>query len=912
MKQSITILLLSLWSLTAFSQEKVIKGRITDGISGEALTGATVLLSGTQKGTITDLNGEFSLRLTPGAKTLLIKYLGYKDYNITIDPAESDFVDLQLTDMSAELLEVTVRGSLEGQQKALNQQKNAGNIKNIIAADQISRFPDPNVAEAMQRMPGVTLQRDQGEGRYVIVRGLSPQFTNMSINGEQVPSPEAGVRFVALDAVPADQLSSIEISKTLTPDMDGDAIGGSVNLVTRKANSSNLEVQGTVVGGYNALMGKPNAQGSLMLSKRFGASEKLGILINGSHFYSDRGSDNWERDGDEIELRDYQLRRTRTALSSTIDYRFNPNSEIYLRGIYNSFSDREWRRRYVMVPNADDSPFEDHEIERLTKDRFERQDIASINLGGKHVLPKLTLDYEVSYARAIQDTPFDFEVNFIAEPDALSTDFSNPNYPSFQTNSEFDYLDNSNYEFDELEAGNTFAKDENITGKFNIGIPYQLGNNQGLVKLGAKYRAKDKSLEVVNNKYGWAGGDISFEGQNGDFTLEKFEGGLVDDNFLGGRYELSKAAEMERVIRFFNANKNGFELEVEDKLVDESVESYEASEDVMAAYLMTDLTLNKLQIVGGVRFEQTNVDYTYNTVLFDDEGDLDDIISEEGNTHYAFILPQVNFRYSIDGMTNLRLAATTSYARPNFESIVPSQEINIADREGTIGNPELDPVSAINLDLMIDHYFGTVGVLSAGVFYKNLNNFIYKRRFETDNYQGIDFGTAIDLVQDVNGDRADLMGIEIAYQQNLTFLPGAWAGLGIYANYTYTSSSAELKDRSELGQNDKINLPGQAEHVGNLSLSYSLKGFTARVSGNFAGAYIEELGEEADEDRYINDRLQIDATANYSISPRFNVFAEFLNITNAPYEAYLAGDKDQMIQREFYSWWSRVGVKFTL
>lgn len=911
MKKSITIFILCLCSLVAFSQEQVLKGKITDGVSGEPLTGATVLVGDTNTGTITDINGEFSLRLKSGETTLTVKYLGYKDYSMTVDATQSDIVNIQLTDMSAELLEVTVHGSLQGQQKALNQMKNAGNIKNIIAADQISRFPDPNVAEAMQRMPGVTLQRDQGEGRYVIVRGLSPQFTNMSINGEQIPSPEAGVRFVALDAIPADQLSSIEIAKTLTPDMDADAIGGSVNLVTRKAKSSNLEVQGTLVGGYNALMGEPNAQGSLLLGKRFGADQNFGVLINGSHFYSDRGSDNWERDGDEIELRDYQLRRTRSAASATLDYRFSPNSEIYLRGIYNSFSDREWRRRYVMVPNSDDSPFEDNEIERLTKDRFERQDIASINFGGKHVLPKLTIDYEVSYANAIQDTPFDYEVNFIAEPDELSTDFSNPDYPSFSTDAEFDYLDNSNYEFDELEAGNTYAKDENITGKFNIGIPYQVGTNQGLIKFGAKYRAKDKSLEVVNNKYSWEGGDITFEGQSGDFTLEKFQGGLLDDNFLGGRYELSKAADMERVVKFFNANRNGFELDVEDKLVDESVESYTASEDVMAAYLMTDLTINKLQIIGGLRFEQTNVDYNYNTVYFDDEGDLDEIVAEEGKTDYNFILPQVNLRYALDGFTNLRFAATTSYARPNFESIVPSQEINIADREGTIGNANLKPVSAINLDLMVDHYFGTVGVVSAGLFYKNLQDFIYKRRFEANSYNGIDFGTDIDLVQDVNGDQATLMGIEISYQQNLTFLPGALSGLGIYANYTYTASNAELKDRSGLGETDEINLPGQAEHVGNLSLSYNLKGFSARISGNFAGAYMDELGEEADEDVYINDRLQVDATASYTFK-RFNVFAEFLNITDAPYEAYIGGDKDQLIQREFYSWWSRVGVKFTL
>ncbi|UXX77675.1 TonB-dependent receptor [Reichenbachiella carrageenanivorans] len=908
MKQLFTFLIINLIGLSAIAQDIVIRGTVTDESTGERLPGAIIKVDQTTSGTLSDVDGEFVLRVNPGQINLIISYLGYNDITLEANADTDVFVDVQLSELISELEEVTVFGSLQGQQKALNQQRSSGNIKNIVAADQISRFPDPNVAEALQRIPGVTLQRDQGEGRYVIVRGLSPQFTNININGEQIPSPESGVRFVALDAIPAEQLSSIEVSKTLSPDMDGDAVGGSVNLVTRKAKSGTPEIQGTLLGGYNNELGKVNSQGSLLLGQRFGLEQKLGVMLNASHYFNDLGSDGWERDDSDLELRDYELRRTRSAISGTIDYRFNPTSEIYFRGIYNSFTDREVRRRYVFVPNTDDSPFEDNEIERLTKDRFEKQDVSSYNLGGKHVLPKFTIDYEVSYALALQDTPFDYEVNFIGEPDAINIDFQ-PDYPVFSTNSEFDYLDNSNYEFDELEAGNTYSQDRNITGKVNVAVPYAIGQNQGFIKFGGKYRAKDKELEVTNNKYGWQGGDISFNGETGDFTLDKFSGGLIDNDYLGGRYSLSAAPDMGKVMTFFNANQNGFELEVEDKLVDESVESYTASEDVIAAYLMTDVTFNKLQVIGGVRFEQTNVDYKYNTVFFDEDGDLDEIVSEEGTTDYTFVLPQVNLKYALNSMTNLRLAGTMSYARPNFESIVPAQEINLADKEGTIGNPALKPVSAINVDLMVDHYFGTVGVISAGIFYKNLDSFIYKRRFETDSYLGRDFGQTIELTQDVNGQKASLTGIEIAYQQNLTFLPGFLSGFGLYANYTFTTSSATLKDRSGLGDSEEIDLPGQAKHVGNLSLSYSLKGFTARVSGNYAGAYLAELGADTDEDEYIKGRLQVDATANYQISDHFNVFAEFLNITNAPYEAYIGGNENHPSQREFYSWWSRIGVK---
>jgi TonB-dependent receptor len=610
-----------------------------------------------------------------------------------------------------------------------------------------------------------------------------------------------------------------------------------------------------------------------------------------------------------LELRDYALRRTRSGANAQFDYRFNQNHEIYLRTIYNSFTDREWRRRYVFVPGEEfGEPA--NEIERLTKDRFEQQDISSYNLGGRHVLPRFTFDYEVAFAEAFQDTPFDYEVNFIGEPDELTTNFSYSKFPRFSTNPDFDYLDNSNYEFDELEVGNTFAYDQNVTGKFNIGIPYNLAGNSGLIKFGAKYRAKTRKFEVSNNKYEWAGGDITFNGQTGDFTAEKFEGGLVDDRFLDGQYELSAAPDMGKVIRLFNANRNGFELNAEDQLVDEALESYRATEDVLGAYVMTDLQIKKLQLVGGVRFEKTNVAYDYNTVVFDDEGDLDEILPESGTSSYDFFLPQVNARYALSNFTNLRAAAVASYARPNFQSIIPSQEINIQDREAVVGNADLLPVSALNLDVMVDHYFGTVGVLSFGIFHKSLDNFIYRQVTERSNYEGRDFGTDIRFVQEVNGGAARVFGMEFAYQQNLTFLPGALAGLGVYANYTFTTSSAELDGRSEIGSKETIDLPGQSTHVGNFSLGYTIKGFNTRISANYHGAYLDELGEEAEEDRYIKSRLQVDWTANYRVNNRFNVFAEFLNITNAPFEAY-QGDKETVVQREFYSWWSRFGIKMT-
>lgn len=897
-KLFITVLLMLTICGFAAGQNARLSGKITDEQTGEPLPGATILVKGTTNGAVSTLVGEFSLSATEGKQTLVVSFIGYatKEVPVEITRGKTNSVDIQLTSAAFEIGGVRVVGQLEGQVKALNQQLSALNIKNVVSADQIGRFPDPNVAEALQRVPGVNIERDQGEGRYVLVRGLSPKFTNINVNGEQIPSPEADVRYVALDAIPADQLSSMEISKALTPDMDGDAIGGSVNLITRTATSATPQIKASIVGGYNALMKQPNAQGSLQYGQRLGKNRKFGLMLNSSYYQNNFGSDNWEREpfDNEFELRDYQLVRTRLGLSSTMDYKFNRNNEIYLRSLYSRFSDREWRRTYLFKP-------EDEEIERSTKDRYESQSIMSFNLGGKHTLPKINIDYELAYAYGEQDTPYDYESTFIAGIPS-TVDFGNgANFPSLKADG---YLDNKSYEFDELATGNTFAKDKNITGKINIGLPFKINEVSGLFKFGGKARFKTKSYDITENVYGNLGGVPN---------LNEFEGGTLDKNFLKGKYQLSRNTDVQKLVGYLNANPEKFELQIEDKAIAEALEAFQAEENVYAGYVMGQFQIKKLTAVAGVRYERTVVNYKSKDVIIAPNGDLQEIKPVNGGTDYDFVLPQLNLKYAVNDLTNIRFASTLSYARPNFGEIIPAQEVNREDNEATVGNPLLKPVSALNLDLLGEKYFKNVGVISGGIFYKRLNDFIFPRVFFGSNYplNGTPTITDIDIIQVQNGEAADLLGFEAAYQQNLTFLPGALSGLGVYLNYTYTRSNAKIQSRSADSGTETIKLPGQAEHVGNVSLSYDYKKFNARLSFNFNGKYLQEVGGNQEEDLYTKSRMQMDLSTSYAIQKRFRVFAEFLNLTNQPFQAYM-GKENVVVQREFYSWWSRVGLKFDL
>lgn len=891
---------LLLLGTVAVAQRGIIKGRITDQKSKEPLTGATVAVTGTNNAAATNLSGEYQFYVNSGTVNLTVRYLGYKDttLSVSLNSNELKVVNVAMSGRQRNLDNVVITGYTQGQAKALNQQKNADNIKNIIAADQIGRFPDPNAAEALQRVPGVNIERDQGEGRYVSVRGLAPQFTNTSINGEQIPSPEADVRFVALDAIPSDQLASIEVSKALTPDMDGDAIGGSINLITRTAQSRKADVSGSFGGGYNNLMGKPNLQGQLQYGQRFGKDEKLGLLFNGNYYHNDLGSDNVERavEDNELELRDYSLTRTRLGLSSSLDYKFNNHHEVYFKGLYSRFTDREQRRRYVFKPG-------DEEIEKLIKDRFEAQSVLSLNAGAKHTFKSLFLDYEAQYSYGEQNTPYDNEAAFVAGiPSTL--DFANSNFPRFTAD---DYSNNSLYEFDEIGYGKTKAKDKNLTAKFNIGVPYKLGGNDGLIKFGAKVRSKKKEYTIRQN---------TFENLGGVPNLDQFDGNPVKDEFFSGRYELGRPVAINRLMNYFNSNPGQFELQIEDKAIDEALEAFTAKEDVIAGYLMARQQFSKLMVLGGVRYERTKVSYNSNDVIIGENGDLEGIRPVSGSSNYDFVLPQLHLKYELTPLSNVRAALTWSYARPNFSEIIPAQEINREDGAASAGNPALQPVSAINYDLMYEHYFGSVGIVSAGLFHKRLDDFIYRRILFNSPYPltGTPTISGIDVTQAQNGNDARISGVEFAFQRRLTFIP-VLKDFSVYLNYTYTDSKAKIQSREASSANanatEEIRLPGQSENVGNASLAYEGKRFSLRSSLNFSGSFLSEVGGTKESDLFVKSRMQLDASGSIAITNRIRFFAELLNFTNQPLEVY-QGNKTQTIQREFYSFWSRFGIKFNL
>ena len=455
MKNLFIVIICALVNFGLNAQSGVLSGRIIDE-SKLPLAGASLIIDDV-RGTTTNQDGSYSFVNFPvGDNVLKISFIGYQDREISFSVVEgkNTVLDIEMI-QGINLKELVVTSQLRGQAQALSSQKNNYNITNVIAADQIGRFPDANIGDAIKRIPGINVQYDQGEARFGNIRGTAPQLNSITINGERIPSAEAEVRSIQLDLIPSDMIQAVEVSKAVTPDMDADAIGGSVNLVTRAAPYER-RISGTVGVGYNILAEEPTFNGSLIFGDRI-ANNKLGVIVSASYFNNNLGSDNteaeWtyddENDNDkfdegeefwpeEIQIRQYYLQRIRQSYSMSLDYKFNSNHTIFFKGIYNNRKDWENRYRAVYGDIENDGGQWVAGLERQTKAgtgdnkyaRLEDQDMLNLSLSGNHLFGKLKMDWSGNYAKASENRPNERYYNIVTDDVVpVDVDFSNPAKP---------------------------------------------------------------------------------------------------------------------------------------------------------------------------------------------------------------------------------------------------------------------------------------------------------------------------------------------------------------------------------------------------------------------------------------------------------------------------------------------------
>lgn len=944
-----------------------ISGVVKDG-TGEILPGATIVVKGTTLGTATDLNGLYTLQGIPAGKCIVVvSYLGYEplEKNLTISPGKNQSVDFVLKELSIELQGITVSGVLNEQQRALNQQKVADNLMQVVSAEQMGRFPDVNVSDALKRLSGVT-----SDGKEIQLRGTPANFTNINVNGEQIMgSQEGGKRNETMDVIPTDILSSMEVQKTLLPSNDGDAIAGVINMRTGIARSLKPSFTVDLGSGYAFIRDKVNYNAKVSYSQRFlktnaNPDGAFGVKLNYSYMVENNGYDRleaeaWEpydlkdaKTGDVISEGTYfptdfryryqNLKSTRHGVSVALDWQPTKFTKFVLSSLFNYRDEDGDRYRfrtrfrsqdgYYLMPDGTIGSKRMRSISQVTASD-ETVHNFNINLDGETSFGTWKIDGGLFYTKSKRDyfsemdgfqTP-DWRVGKKVNKEKIPNDAIIGVIPGINKYLTSTYIFEpfgkmGNEPCDDISRFNLYTQEnwnyksggDNFTVRLNVNKNYFIKSFASTFSAGAKGKFMSYYGSVPENTLNY-----SFTASDANSLSNMLYRANLSGDWLGGHmsyfgpvpdigkiraYVNSSASESDKTVNEYTTgiNRDGY--------------YYDANENVAAGYMMNKMQINKLMFLAGFRVEYTHVDYKANKldpfvnpdapIQNDDETLYNDYkcTKVSSKLHYTKFLPNIQFKYDLTDNTIFRLAWTTGYSRPNVSDLVPKQSVNQDLQRVTIGNPDLEAAYGHNLDFLFEHYLSNVGIISGGIFYKHISNFIYTSEGIIDDPTSTYNGWQV--MQTKNGDAAKLYGGEITVNSSLTFLPGFLKNLVFTGNFTYIHSKAMTSQ-----ERGSMRLPGQAKTTANLALAYSCKRFTLQASFNYIGKYIQSLGSSSERDIWRDGRWQMDINGNIQIIKGLTFWAEAVNLLNSENYFYF-GDKSRCYTSQFNGTIARCGLTY--
>jgi TonB-dependent receptor len=915
---------------TTAQSSGAISGNIKDP-AGAVLSGARIELDPTSRTVASDAEGNFLISgIAPGTYSLHISYVGFTTLikNVVVVAGQQLKLDEMLT-LSSTNQQVVVSAIEEGDAASINEQRVSENILNVQTDAQIASLPNANIADALGRMPGVTLQRNEGEGQYVQIRGTEPRLSNTTIDGVVVPGPDPQVRQVDLDTIPADLVGSVAISKTLSANQDGDAIGGSVDLRIKQANSDRPTLMIEGMDGYTPI---DNGRKAFTINSsaglRFGPStqggKRFGIMLGYSYDYNGRGIDDVEPtpnlDGpngalsfDSMNVQEYLYDRTRYGMAGAVDYKLNENSDLYVHGLFSNFRDYGEKYAYQLS-------FEDHPKYKTSVRRPNLQ-IADLAIGGNQVFKNSFLHYQVAvshsrFGGAAGNPGAEFKVS---KHGTVGDDCDYvPGLSEFRPQYTCDVvgnpiLDPSQYGLDTIDLTFGQATQLNLQGGASMGVNYHLGKLFSTIEFGGQFRNEHKGQDAYSPEY---------DSNNGT-AMTQYLGSFTNNHFYGGSYRLGPVTQFNLITSDLADNPGNFSLDEGTTHLQSDASNYNLQERVSAGYVMNTIQFGRFHLQTGIRLEATNTSNTGYLVLNDDNGNYVSTTPQFGTGSYVNPLPSVQLRYKIDNNSDLRAVYGRGISRPDPYQLVPyiTEDQSTNPYTINIGNPKLEAEHANDYDILYERYLPAVGMIQAGYFYKQITQPIYAQQSIIPmTGSPLSQAYAGDLVfQQVNGDHAWVQGFEFAYQQHLTSLPGVLSGARINANFTYTDS----RNYNLTGRSDNPALVGQAPVSWNLGPAYATKRalVTFGISNNGANIYAyqyQSTGPGAVSfgvkgpfgDNYFYAHTQVDAKASYYIGKGFTVMAIGQNMNNDPFGFY-NGSKQYMVQREYYKPTYSGGIRWT-
>jgi TonB-dependent receptor len=922
---------------------QVLSGKVTDSTGTAPLQGAIVSIDGTNRSTSTDRFGEYRIANLPaGEYSVIVSYVGAPDVTSTITvPVAGAELDFTLGEDVRYLDNILVVGSKAAQAGAINQQRAADSIISVVDSDGLGYFPDTTVADSLQRVPGLSIVTDQGEGRYVSIRGINTDLIAASINGVRTPSPEDR-RGVLLDGVPSDLLDGIEVQKSLTPDVDGDSLGGIINLKTISAFDRDGQfVRAKLEGQWNEITEEVSPKATLTYSNVFNDTLGVALSVNYQDLRIEAHNNEIGEFGidettgllspnDDFENRWYDLTRERLGLVANFDWRVSENTDLYLRTLYNQYNDDEVRNKFELRSFDD---FEDDDIVTPTSTSFlleeidaevrVREEVRTIQTyaaGGETDWNEWTFDYEVSYAYAEEDDSNNHDVTFRSEnlqdiaPGLVTLDYSTPELPRLIASDAWlaAAYNPANYFLDTFEREFTTNEDTEVSAKFNVSKESSIGDIPVTWKAGVKLRDREKIRDV----------NLTFE-EDDSLNLADFVGGD-----LIGNWRLNVPQPFWPDPNLTAGLRGSFSADAfveDDSVIDSTIEDYNIEEQVLAGYFLGNFDFGATTVVAGVRIEQTDIDMTGQ--FFDESDtsqfDFGTFAVRNVSDDYTNVLPSLNVKHEFNDKLIGRAAYYASIVRPGFGEMAPFAILNDDRDEVELGNPNLEALEANNFDLSIEYYPTELSVLSFGLFYKDIENAIYGVEFDAAEVPSsvdlsflpstlLDGDETNDELQDVitfiNVPSTELFGAEFNYVQSLEDLNPALEGFLVSANLTLTDSDSSLPNGRT------VRFLNQADTVWNIALGYDRGPWDLRVSANFRGNSVDELfdTDPGDEvlDRTIDDRTLIEASAKYNINDNFQIYLEGKNLTDEP-EYYYFGDERRLMQYdEFGTSWI-LGARYT-
>jgi len=892
---TLLVFLLIGYIFEANAQSGIVSGQIIDAETGESLKGVSVGLSGTNSKVITDVNGRFILRSIPlGEHSLVISSLGYqnKERTISITDSERPYLNIELVaDTIFEGDEIFMNRRKKANGLAINRQKEGVNFSYILTANQIDRFTDYTVAEALTRVPAVQIGHD-GD---VNIRGTGFNLYNVTVDGQRLGTTGKGNRSVDLASISIDNIEEIEVIKVVTPDMDAEALGGVVNINTIRPIRGQRDLSVRLDGGANTrYFDQTGIENRVAIKYADSPQEDLSYSIRLSHQRDQRPFETLQLDYDVMDFGNGLVdviervspslqtdERNRLDAGLHLAYQPSDRTTFNLRGLYIN-DNREFIQHGIGWSAGGDWIDQNTTGDTGSQGLYDYDTVLreteiqhySIQLSAKHLFNRFDLEYNAGWAQGSidqQEDIFPFQLgglNYDINWDNRNRPFMIVNNLPLQHDST---IDPRRVGFQDIDRIFNNHIDNKYTGRIDIGIPFRFGE----FKFGSSAILTIKDGDFSDSRYNY------LRARN----LHQFK--LIRDKryrvLNNDEYYIPQFVDPHAARMFYYGNRPIFTLDQTRYHERTHQWNHAVNENIYSTYGMTSLELNRLVFLFGVRMEHTASKYDGRIVEFDDIGTFLEFNDSSQSNSYTNFFPNAQLIYGLGDRTKIRLAYSQTIARPNFNYLAPFEIINEETSNIFSGNPELSPMFSDNIDFHIEHYTHNSSYFAIGLFYKELTNFVYQTQttIESGDFQGWTERTF------VNGHEAELYGVEFNWHQNFTFLPGFLSNFESYVNYSWMQSSFDTFNRD-----DEVSLPGQSPHIINAALGYTQGRFTGQIAYHWSAAYLDSLADNLQQapsidssnmvylDSYQDGWSDLSLSMGFRISNNFRLWANASNLLN--------------------------------